>query len=66
MLGAYLVERIVAKRQAAAIQMTDHVGSSCRIHIDADGTGVFRGSATDIQNAWHIAPYNLEIVFFWI
>src|SRR5277367_1043343 len=49
--GAKLVERIIAKGQAAAVQMAEHIGSGGWIHIEADRAGIFCRTAAYVENA---------------
>ena len=50
-LGAELVEGIVAEGQAAMVQMAEHIGGGGRIHIEADGAGIFCRPAAYVENA---------------
>jgi hypothetical protein len=50
-LAADLIERIVAKRQAAAIEIAEDVRGRGRIHVQTDRTRIFCRAAADIENA---------------
>ena len=49
--GAELVEGIIAEGQAAMVQMAEHVGGGGRIHVEADGAGIFCRTAAYVENA---------------
>jgi hypothetical protein len=50
-LGAEVIEGIIAEGQAAVIQMAENIGGGGGIHIEADGAGVFRWSTAYVENA---------------
>jgi hypothetical protein len=50
-LGAQMIEGIIAERQAAAIEMAEDIGGGGWIHIEADGAGIFRRPAAYVENA---------------
>src|SRR6202041_1851092 len=50
-LGAELVEGIIAKGQAAMVQMAEDIGGGGWIHIEANGAGIFRRPAAYVENA---------------
>jgi hypothetical protein len=41
MHGAHFIERIVAKRQAASIEIAKNIGRGIRVHVHADCAGIF-------------------------
>jgi hypothetical protein len=51
-LGAEMVEGIIAEGQAAMVQMAEHIGGRGWIHIEADGAGIFCRSTAYVENAW--------------
>src|SRR5580704_5090063 len=51
-LGAEMVEGIIAEGQAALVQMAEHIGGRGWIHIEANGAGVFCRPTAYVENAW--------------
>jgi hypothetical protein len=41
MNGAHFVERVLAKRQAASIEIAQHIRRSFRVYVHADCAGIF-------------------------
>src|SRR5580704_3893993 len=58
-LAANVVEGVVFKRERAFIEMRDDVGGGVDVHIEADGAGIFFGTATYVENARQIVSSSL-------
>ena len=41
MNGAHFVERVLAKRQTASIEIAQHIRRSFRVYVHADCAGIF-------------------------
>jgi hypothetical protein len=55
--GAELVERIIAKGQAAMVEMAEDIGGGGWIHIEADGAGIFCRPTAYVENARQSSSY---------
>jgi hypothetical protein len=53
-LGAKLIERIVGEWKAAFVEIAEYIGGGRCVHVQPDGTGIFRRAAADVQNARQI------------